>query len=320
MISIKKDSTRIYFATDIHGSEKCWKKLVNAGAFYDVKSIILGGDIIGKGTQIILEEKPGTWITDFLGEEVRAESTEALKALENRIRNAGFYPYVVKPEEFQHYSTSPEYRDEIFVKIVSKTTQDWVELAEEKLKGTGRRLIVKAGNDDPFFIDEIFKQSKVITFAEQQIIMLDDIHEMLSEGYSNPTPWHTHRELDEDSLFKVLDEQAKELKDPHNAVFSIHVPPYDSTLDSAPKLHDDLRPMDGGQTLIPVGSTAVRNIIETYQPILGLHGHIHESRGSIKIGRTLCINPGSTYGEGVLCGALITLDKKGVRAYQPVQG
>lgn len=320
MISKKDDTTRIYFATDLHGSEICWKKLVNAGAFYNVQTIVLGGDIVGKGTQIILEEKPGKWTTDFFGEEVSAEGTSALEVLEKRVRNAGFYPYVVKPDEFQHFYSSPEYREEIFEKEVTRTTQGWIEIAEQKLKGTGRRIVITAGNDDPFFINELFEQSQVITYAERRNIMLDDIHEMLNEGYSNLTPWNTHREMDEESLYNVLVEQAEKLQNPQNAVFNIHVPPYDSLLDSAPKLQADLRPVDGGQTLVPVGSTAVRKIIETYQPILGLHGHIHESRGAIKIGRTLCINPGSTYGEGVLCGALITLDKKGVRVYQPVQG
>jgi Icc-related predicted phosphoesterase len=152
------------------------------------------------------------------------------------------------------------------------------------------------------------------------IVSLDDNHEMLNEGYSNHTPWNTHREYDEDRLLEVLTTQAEQLKDVKNAIFNIHVPPYNSQIDNAPLMDAQLRPVDGGQTLVPVGSTAVRKLIETYQPMLSLHGHIHEAKGSTKIGRTLCINPGSTYGEGFLSGVLINLDKKGVRSFQPVQG
>ena len=72
--------------------------------------------------------------------------------------------------------------------------------------------------------------------------------------------------------------------------------------------------------LTSVGSTAVRSAIEKFQPLLGLHGHIHESKGSIKIGRTLCVNPGSEYSEGVLKGVMMNLDEKGVRSFQFTSG
>lgn len=316
----KEKLTKLLFVTDIHGSEKCWRKLVNAGNFYEVDTLILGGDITGKGTLVILEEKPGVWVTNFLGQQVRAETEEELVTLEGRTRNAGLYPYRIKPDEFQEYAASAEYQEKVFEKVVTRTVQGWIELAEAKLKGTGKRIIVTAGNDDPYFVDDLFQHSEVITWAERRVIMLDENHEMLNEGSSNPTPWNTHRELDEDSLFKVLKEQADQVKDTHNAVFNIHVPPYGSRLDDAPRLDSTMRPVDAGQTTIPVGSASTRKIIETYQPLMALHGHIHESKGAVNIGRTLCLNPGSTYGEGVLCGYLISLDKKGIRAYQPVQG
>jgi len=316
----KEKPITFFFATDIHGSDLCWRKLVNTGGFYDVDTIILGGDITGKGTQFILEEKPGVWVTDFLGVDVRAESEEALSKLEMRVRNAGFYPYRANQEEFTKFSSSATYRDQVFQEVVKRAVNNWIEYAENKLKGTGRRIIVTAGNDDPEFIDDLFQHSDVIQWAERKIVYLDDDHEILNEGYSNHTPWNTHREYDEDRLLEVLTAQAEQLKDVKNAIFNIHVPPYGSQIDNAPLMDAQLRPVDGGQTLVPVGSTAVRKLIETYQPMLGLHGHIHEAKGSTKIGRTICINPGSTYGEGFLSGVLINLDKKGVRSFQPVQG
>ena len=76
----------------------------------------------------------------------------------------------------------------------------------------------------------------------------------------------------------------------------------------------------GGIEMQPVGSTACRETIERYQPLLGLHGHLHESRGTFQLGRTLCINPGSEYSEGVLRGALIELEGGQVKNYQLTTG
>ncbi len=100
------------------------------------------------------------------------------------------------------------------------------------------------------------------------------------------------------------------VKNLETAVFCIHVPPYDTFIDQAPMLEDDLRiAVKGGHThMIPVGSTAVRNIIEKYQPLVALHGHIHESPGRVKLGRTECLNPGSEYAEGILKGFLVELN------------
>jgi uncharacterized protein len=316
----KEKLTKLFFATDIHGSEKCWLKLVNAGAFYEVDIIILGGDMTGKGIQALLEETPGVWKTNFLGEQIVVDDEAGLIKVEAKVRNAGFYPHRFKPDDFNHFASSEQVQDEIFRLEMNKTIQGWLEIAEKKLTGTGRRILVTAGNDDPLYINELFGQSSVVTMVERQVIQLDENHEMINEGYSNPTPWHTHREMDEDSLYAAIKQQIEQLKDVQNAIFNLHVPPYNSKLDDAPLLDEGLRPVDGGRTYVPVGSTAVRKAIETYQPLLGLHGHVHEAKGSTNIGRTLCINPGSNYIEGALAGYLISLDKISVRAYQPVQG
>lgn len=320
MFGKKETLTKLFFATDIHGSEKCWQKLVNAGAFYEVETLILGGDITGKGIQAILEETRGVWRTNFLGEAVTASDEEALQRLKTRVRNAGFYPYCLKPDEYQEFSTSEQYRDGIFTRLIRESVEGWVALAEKKLKGTGRRIIVTAGNDDPLFINELFEGSSVITYAERRVIQVDADHEMINEGFSNPTPWHTHREISEEELLREITCQIEQLKDVRNAIFNLHVPPYGSKLDDAPQLDANLVPVDAGRTYVPVGSTAVRKAIEKYQPLLGLHGHIHEAKGQAQIGRTVCLNPGSTYGEGMLSGYLVTLDKKSVRGFQPVVG
>ena len=103
---------------------------------------------------------------------------------------------------------------------------------------------------------------------------------------------------------------------------NFHCPPAETSLDQAPALTDDLRPIVfGGRVMTkPVGSTSMRAAIEQHQPLLGLHGHIHESRGAERLGRTLCVNPGSDYGEGILRGAIIEVVNGRVSSHKFVTG
>jgi Icc-related predicted phosphoesterase len=309
---------RIFFTTDIHGSDVCWRKFVNAGSFYDADVLVLGGDIAGKGT-LLIEERDGGWQASRGGRDFRADTREELEDLLGRTRDAGFYPYVAAPEEAERFRASAEERDAVFERLVRETMARWVALADERLSGTGRTVVVTSGNDDPFFLDSAFTGSAVVDQAEGRVVDLDG-HQMVNLGWTNPTPWHTHREAPEEELLEMIAEQAGGVRDPERAIFNLHAPPYNSGLDIAADLDDELRPKEGGAAKVPVGSQAVRTAIERYQPLLGLHGHIHESRGASKIGRTLCLNPGSVYGEGVLTAALVELRKGKVKGYQLIEG
>ena len=309
---------RIFFTTDIHGSDVCWRKFVNAGSFYDADVLVLGGDIAGKGT-LLIEERDGGWQASRGGRDFRAGTREELDDLLARTRDAGFYPYVAAPEDAERFRASAAERDAVFERLVRETMARWVALADERLSGTGRTVVVTSGNDDPFFLDGAFTGSAVVDQAEGRVVDLDG-HEMVNLGWTNPTPWHTHREASEDDLLEMIAEQADGVRDPEKAIFNLHAPPYNSGLDIASELDAELRPKEGGAAKVAVGSRAVRAAIERYQPLLGLHGHIHESRGAGKIGRTLCLNPGSVYGEGVLTAALVELRKGKVKGYQLIEG
>jgi hypothetical protein len=156
--------------------------------------------------------------------------------------------------------------------------------------------------------------------AEGRVIEIDEHHEMISSGWSNFTPWHTFREEEEDQLRRRYEAMIAQLRDVKNSVFNLHAPPYGSTLDDAPELTEDLRPRYAGRSLVPVGSRAVRAVVDEYQPLLGLFGHIHEGKGTIRLGRTLCINPGSMYEQGRLMGALVNLARNKVKSYMLTTG
>jgi len=169
----------------------------------------------------------------------------------------------------------------------------------------------------------LLRGSDTVTNAEDGIVVLPGGFEMASFGYSTPTPWDTPRELPEEEMANRIGALVARLRDPEHAVFNFHCPPYGTHLDQAPVLDAELRPrVDAtGLKVGPVGSTSVRASIEEAQPLLGLHGHVHESPGAQRLGSTLCINPGSDYGDGILRGTIVDIDRgKGVRRWQIVQG
>lgn len=314
--------TRLYYASDIHGSEKLWRKFLAAPSFYDATVLIMGGDMSGKLLVPMVETAPGTWETHMFGKRQKASGEEGVRELEKRARFNGFYPYRCDPAEMERLQRDEPYRDEVFRRAMAKEVDRWMAIAHEKLGGKGIPVYVMPGNDDPWEFDEVFARAPdPVENVEGRVVRFDGL-QMLSSGWANPTPWDSPREKPEDELLKTFEELGEELDPDVPAIFNLHIPPYDSTLDMAPELTDDLRVVSkGGEvSMMPVGSRAVREFIERHQPIVSLHGHIHESRGAVRIGRTVAINPGSTYGEGVLDGAIIDIEDDEVVAHQLVSG
>jgi Icc-related predicted phosphoesterase len=307
--------TKLFFATDVHGSEICWKKFISAGKFYEADIIILGGDMTGKAIVPIISQGGDKHKVTLLEQETILQGQDKVDQMVKTIQNRGYYPYVTDPDEVAEISSTPGRSDELFLDQALKTAQRWIEYADEKLAGSGIRCYVCPGNDDMFELDDVIATAKHVELVEGRVIPLDDHHEMASSGWSNPTPWDTHREEDEDALRQRLKAVISQVGDPRNAVFNFHAPPYGSGLDEAPELTDDLQPTFAGRALINVGSRAVLEAIEEHQPLLGLHGHIHEGKGTRKLRRTLCINPGSMYEQGILLGAVVELRRGKVRNY-----
>ena len=307
--------TTIFFATDVHGSDICWKKFISAGKFYKAQILILGGDMTGKAIVPIIHQGGDTYKAVLLQQEFMLHGPAELDDMSQKITSRGYYPYRTTPDEIAELSAQPERVDGIFSAEVLKRAEQWLTWADEKLEGTGLRCYVSPGNDDMFALDDLVRASTHVELVEGRVIPLDDHHEMISSGWSNVTPWHTFREEGEDQLEARFNAMLGQLKNPRQSVFNLHVPPYNSCLDEAPELTANMTPKDAGRSLIPVGSHAVRKAVEKYQPLLGLFGHVHEGKGAVRLGKTLCINPGSMYEQGRLLGAVITLDRDKVKNY-----
>lgn len=322
-----KQATKLFFATDVHGSERTWRKFLNAGKFYQADVLVMGGDIIGKMAIPIIREGPGSFRATLQGTVHHIEGDEALKALQDRIGFLGFYSKVMDEEEYRALAADPSAVDHVFHDLARQRLAAWIQLAEERLAGTGIKAYVTGGNDDYADVLAVLKDAPggSLVDCEGKAIQLDDHHAMISIGLSTPTPWRTPREVSEEELWTEIEKMAVQVPDLSQAVFNFHDPPIDSTLDRCPMLDWDADPpapiFKAGQMVMHgAGSKSVRRAIETYHPMLSLHGHIHESAAVVKIGRTVAVNPGSEYGEGILRGFLANLTEGGVEGYQLTSG
>jgi len=314
--------TRIFFATDIHGSERCFRKWLNAGPVYGADCVILGGDITGKSL-VPLCQVNSHWEGESGGRPVQANDEAELEALKRKIADRGGYTRVSTIDEREELKSDSGAFERAFAEAIRQRVREWVALADERLKDSKIAFFVMLGNDDDEELAEILRSSSALRYAEDGVVQLPGDHEMVSLGYSTPTPWNTPRECSEDELAGKIAGLVKQLERPETAVLNLHCPPRDTNLDQAPQLDENLRPIvtPGGYAVMSVGAAAARKAIEDSGAALGLHGHVHESPGGQTLGRSICVNPGSEYGEGVLRGAIVDLAADGeVRRWQITQG
>ena len=312
---------RIIFASDFHGNEMVWRKFLNSASMFKCNWLIMGGDLTGKVLTPIVLQPDGTYKADFLGQThtIQASGLEDFRRL---VKDHCYIPYVCDQKQFEALEKAPQDEIEnIFADLECKTLKEWLDIIPKKLTNDVK-VLIHPGNDDKFELDEVIKANSYVTYAEESVVSLDGEHEAACLGWSNPTPWNSPRECSEEELMTKLEKLASQVQNVDRSLFCLHCPPYESQIDQAPLLDKNLRPvMEGGRPkLIPVGSKSVRAIIEKYQPLLGLHGHIHECRGFMNIGRTRCMNPGSEYTEGILSAYLIEIDGEKIKRLQRVEG
>jgi uncharacterized protein len=296
---------RVLFVTDLHSSEITFRKVLNAVGVYEATTLIVGGDLTGKQLVPIVQNDTG-WRTKVLGDDYAGHDDEDLAPLLARIRDLGQYPAILSESEYQTYTCDPVAVDERFVEACHDQVRDWMERLADRFADANIPVYVTGGNDDYFSIEPILSEAPWVINAEGKAVELIPGLMMISSGYGNPTPWQCPRDIPEEELLARIEAMAEQLSDPPHGVFNLHVPPVASGLDVCMRLDvsvDPPQPISGEET--EAGSTAVRAAIEQYQPLLSLHGHIHECRGVRPIGRTTCVNPGSEYAEGVLHSVVI---------------
>jgi Icc-related predicted phosphoesterase len=316
-----KPALRLFYAADIHGSERVFRKFLNAAPFYRADALIFGGDITGKAIVPLVEFEPGHFRAQVSEAVQEVDDGEALRALESNLRDRGVYPYRTTPEEVAAMNRDPAVLKDVFTRVMYATAERWVSMADERLRASGIPALMMLGNDDEPVVKDLLAQGDWITDAEDHVVDLGG-YQVISFGCSTTTPWHTPREVTESEMGRHLDELTGLLQRDRPVIFNFHDPPRESGLDHAYQMTADMRVlMAGGQPMLtPVGSSSVRNAIEREQPVVSLHGHIHESRAMAKVGRTVAVNPGSAYTDGTLQGVVVALEGDKVVGHQFVTG
>jgi len=347
----KSRTFRIFFASDFHGSDLCFKKFLNAKEFYKADYLIYGGDITGKAIVPILKNPGNVYISTEFGNEVKFNSEREVNEFIDRMEKKGFYPIVVEKDEYERLKNDKERMNQIFHELMVKKIEKWKEWAAKKFSGTDFKIYWQAGNDDAKELDNILDSEHTVNIGEK-VIQTPDGLTILGLSHANMTPWVLPRDLYEKDLIKIIHEEIKKLgyaddftpeslngknedeiireiankikklDDNNNVILAYHPPPYDTNIDLAPRLTDKMTyaKVGGQQDFIHVGSKSVRATIEKLQPLIGLHGHIHESRGMDRIGKTLVFNPGSEYQDGVLRGVIVDISEGKVKNYLLTSG
>jgi len=327
--SARTRPTRLFFAADLHGSEPTFRKFLGAAAAYQADALVFGGDIMGKAlVPIVLEN--GTYQAHFQGTD-HAFEQDGLAAFTRSVEVPGFYWQVMGREEYEAADGDPLATMGLFQDQASRRLAAWIDLAEERLRGTGVRLYLTGGNDDdPTVLQELDRSDgEHVVACEGRVIDLDGEHTMITVGLSTVTPWDTPREATEEEIAEAIERSVGGVPDVERCVFNLHCPPKDTPIDTCLLLDTTNlapgelpRPVRRGGRFVTTGggSVAVREAISRYQPVVGLHGHIHESLGRFRLGRTPCFNPGSEYVQGALQGWLVAIRGGRVTAYQHTSG
>jgi uncharacterized protein len=317
---------RLYVCSDIHASERTWRKFLNAmkANVYGADAAVIAGDLTGKALIAVVKGEQGAeeWSATLLGQRRVARTEEELVQLERSIADLGYYAVRVTADERAAMEADPALVRRLFDERITARVRDWMALAADRLDGSGVPVYLMPGNDDDFEIDPVLGESTYCQNVNEQVVELTPWHQLASMGWSSPTPWSTPREMPEEEFLDRLSTLLGGVRDTRRTILMTHVPPYDSGLDTAPLLSPDLRPQVTAGDLMrgPVGSTGVRRAIETFKPVLGVHGHIHESGGERRIGETWCVNAGSESSMGVLRGYLVDLSERGVERTLRVEG
>src|SRR5256884_7170503 len=315
---------RCYMCSDLHAANRTYRKLLNAIKMnvYEAHVVLIAGDLTGKAIVPIIAQNNGRYTATFLDQDYIVETETERQNLENSISDIGYYPFVTDQDEVNALMADEKKMRELFRQKMIQRVGDWVALAEERIGKSGVQFYMMPGNDDDRGVDTMIVRSSYVINPVGKTIQLNEYHEMISFDYANPTPWHTPREWSEEEYYEHIKASASTLKNVSRAVFMIHVPPYDSGLDTAPQLDKNLRPkVTMGDVLrVPVGSTGVRRALKELQPLVSVHGHVHESGGQSKIGRTTCFNAGSEANQGILRGFVFDLGKDKLERAFRVQG
>lgn len=317
----KEPFVKVVFATDLHGSSLVLRKLITATKTYEADHVVIGGDITGKAI-VPIYKNGAAWKADLFGSKHTAETRDEMIKLCERVEAVGMYPYEMDPAEARAYEEDESRLDDLFLRLMRQRLERWGELLEEHFAGTDVRCYWIPGNDDRHELDDVFGSFERVVNVDNRVVRMDENHEIAGLAEATMTPWRCERDEEEDQIEARLGKVMAALEEPEAAVLNFHCPPKDTKIDQCPEIDEnfEIKRIGGQVVMTSAGSSAIRDAIERYQPLLGLHGHVHEARGSDKLGRTTVVNPGSEYGEGLLRAVVVNLQRDNVKGILQFSG
>jgi hypothetical protein len=314
--------TRLLYGSDFHGSDSAFRKFLASGLQYKANALIVGGDVTGKAMVPVIHQGGGRYVGYVFGRQEVATNAEELERVKKGISNVGFYPIVVEKDEAEELERDHDKMGRRFEAEMQQRMREWMSLAEEKLKPNNIAMYFICGNDDLFSIDDVIAESQFVHNPDMTMMEMEGGYQIIGCSYANMTPWKCERDLEEEELEKKMEQLEAVVQNPEKTIAVLHVPPFGSGLDTCPELDKNLKIItQGGQVVMKsAGSTSVKAFLDKVQPMLSLHGHIHESPGHARIGRTLAINAGSEYAEAIMKAAIINLEENKVKGHLLISG
>lgn len=312
---------RLVQTADLHGSNAAFRKFLSAARQHQANHAIISGDLTGKAIVPIIRTNNHHEAWLFGNREV-VETEAELERLRTKIGDVGMYDHVCDADEARAIQADADRLHELFVEKMNSRLSGWLTLAGEVLEPAGIPLWLIPGNDDDLSVDPILAASQYARNVDKQVVELDEHHELISLGDTSMTPWECPRDYPEAHMVVAVKDLFEQVRNPAGAIVNMHCPPRDTKIDQCPALTDDLKiEFEAGQVIMgSAGSAAIRRGLEELQPVLSLHGHIHEARGTQKLGRTLCLNPGSEYAEGIMKASIVNLEPTRVKGYILISG
>ena len=179
--------TKILFATDLHGGDTYFLKVLSLANSSKVNIVMMCGDLTGKAIVPIVKLNDDLFVTNFFNTDYRLKKEE-LPKMEKDIRQVGYYYYHCSRTEYEEFKSKPDRLTELFDKLMQQTIENWLIKIDEILP-KDVRVLMNPGNDDTFAIDEVLRKSNRVEYTLEKCVELDDKHSVVACDWVNPTPW-----------------------------------------------------------------------------------------------------------------------------------
>jgi len=286
---------KLFYTTDLHGSERTFQKLLEAiRTRTEIDVFILGGDHAGKG---FYPKQPieGGWCIHGPQQASVINSPEKLAIAEERAAFHGAYLVDLPPDESLNITAPYIVPAAAKHQAIIARAKDWAARLSQAAQESGKKIVITFGNTDPYTLDLVYQKPGLLVATNSAVDLPNDWKLISVAEVPVKNKSKTERGATEDEIRSRIRKLSGEAHGVNKTIWAIHCPPITTPIATRKK--------DKGV----FGSYGVFSKISKKGPPLSLHGHIHQpQKRQCRIGRTLCLNPGSRLGR--LDAAIITLE------------